>query len=113
VNLRPLAPVLLLAAAGCGTVHFDAPEGRRVKVLEEDAPTSVHVEETVWYFGWGAVELSDNHTAGIIERNDLAEVKLHATYSFSDSLLNLFTSILSFSRRRVIIDGNPLKKEGS
>jgi hypothetical protein len=103
--------LLLLVAAGCGTVHLDAPEGRRVKVLDRDAPTTVHVEETVWYFAWGGVDLSDTHTATIIEKHDLAEVKLHVTYDFSDSLINLFATFLSFSRRRIIIDGNPVRKE--
>jgi len=110
---KALAPTLLLlaAVAGCGTVHLDAPEGRRVKVLDRDAPTTVHVEETVWYFAWGGVDLSDTHTATIIEKHDLAEVKLHVTYDFSDSLINTFATFLSFSRRRIIIDGNPVRKE--
>jgi hypothetical protein len=108
-----LGPALMLVvAAGCGTVHLDAPEGRRVKVLERDAPTSVHVEETVWYFAWGGVDLSDTHTAAIIEKHDLAEVKVHVTYDFSDSLINTFATLLSFNRRRIIIDGNPAKKDG-
>ena len=110
--LKPLATgLLLLSVAGCGTVHLDAPEGRRVKVLERDAPTTVHVEETVWYFAWGGVDLSDTHTATIIQKHDLAEVKLHVTYDFSDSLINTFATFLSFSRRRIIIDGNPAGKE--
>jgi len=110
---KALAPILLILAAGtgCGTVHLDAPEGRRVKVLDRDAPTTVHVEETVWYFAWGGVDLSDTHTATIIAKHDLAEVKLHVTYDFSDSLINTFATFLSFSRRRIIIDGNPARKE--
>jgi len=107
-----VAGLLFLAVAGCGTVHIDAPEGRRVKVLERDAPTSVHIEETVWYFAWGGVDLSDTHTATIIEKNNLDEVKLHVTYNFGDSLINTFATLLSFNRRRIIIDGNPAKKEG-
>lgn len=97
---------LLLTLVGCGTVHVDAPEGKRVKLLDEDARTSVHVEETVWYFGWGSVDLSDTHTAGLLEKNQLVEARFQVTYNFWDSLLNTFTNILSFSRRRIIIDGN-------
>lgn len=100
----------LLLGAGCGTIHFDVSEGKRVKLLEQDAPTTVHVEETVWYALWGGVDLSDNHTAAIIDRHNLAEVKLHNTYSFWDSVINTFTSFLSFSRRRIVIDGNPVKE---
>lgn len=105
-----LAAGLLLTAVGCGTVHVDAPEGKRVKLLDEDAKTSVHIEETVWYFGWGSVDLSDTHTAGLLERNNLAEARFQVTYNFWDSLINTFTNILSFSRRRIIVDGN---REGS
>ena len=101
-----LAAGLLLTLVGCGTVHIDAPEGKRVRLLQEDAPTSVHVEETVWYFGWGAVDLSDTHTAGLLETHQLSEARFQVTYSFWDSLLNTFTSVLSFSRRRIVIDGN-------
>jgi hypothetical protein len=103
---RVLTPVLVILIAGCGTVHIDAPEGKRVRLLPEDAPTSVHVEETVWYFGWGAVDLSDTHTAGLLETHQLSEARFQVTYNFWDSLLNTFTSVLSFSRRRIIIDGN-------
>ena len=106
-----VAGLLLLSLAGCGTVHLDAPEGRPVKLLDRDAKTSVHVEETVWYFAWGGVDLSDTHTSSIIEKNNLAEVKVQVTYDFSDSLINLFATFLSFSRRRIVLDGNPVKKE--
>jgi hypothetical protein len=93
--------------AGCGTIHFDVPEGRRVKLLEVDAPTSVRVERTVWFALWGGKPLSDNHTASIIAEYNLKEVRLHNLYSTSDSIIDTFTSIVSFSRRRIIVEGNP------
>ena len=109
VLLCVLASSLFLLEGGCGTVYLDAPEGRRVKLLEENAPTTVHVEETVWYALWGGADLSDNHTARLIEENHLGEVRFQVKYSFLDSLINMITSIFSFSRRRIIIDGNPAK----
>jgi hypothetical protein len=102
-----LAILAVLALNGCGTVHFDAPEGRRVKVLDFDTPTTITVEWTVWYALWGAKPLSDNHTAGMIEAYNLKEVRLHNLYSGSDTVINTFTSIFSFSRRRIIVEGNP------
>ena len=92
--------------AGCGTVHFDVPEGARVKLLEVDAPTSVRVERTVWYALWGSKPLGDNHTASIIAEHHLTEVRLHNQYAASDVIINTFTSIASFSRRRIIVEGN-------
>jgi hypothetical protein len=102
--------ILLTAAAlaaGCGTVHFDVPEGRRVKLLEVDAPTSIRVERTVWYALWGDKPLEDNHTASIIAEYSLKEVRMSNGYSLSDSIIDTFTSIVSFSRRRIIVEGNP------
>jgi hypothetical protein len=98
--------LLTLGAAGCGTVHFDVPEGARVKLLEVDAPTSVRVERTCWYAGWGADPLDDNHTASIIAEYQFTEVRLHTLYSASDAIINTFTSIFSFSRRRIVVEGN-------
>jgi len=92
--------------AGCGTVHFDVPEGARVKLLEVDAPTSVRVERTCWYALWGAKPLGDNHTASMIAEHQLTEVRLHNQYSASEVIINTFTSIVSFSRRRIIVEGN-------
>ncbi len=97
----------LMAATGCGTIHFDVPPGRTVKLLDQDAPTSVRVERVVWYALWGDKPLSDNHTASIIAQYNLSEVRLHNLYSFSDSVIDTFTSIVSLSRRRIIVEGNP------
>jgi hypothetical protein len=99
--------LLTVAGAGCGTVHFDVPEGARVKLLEVDAPTSVRVEWTCWYALWGAEPLGDNHTASTIAKHQLTEVRLHNLYSASDVIINTFTSIVSFSRRRIVVEGNP------
>ena len=103
---RAVLLLLALVTTGCGTVHFDVPEGARVKLLEIDAPASVRVERTCWYALWGAKPLGDNHTASMIAENHLAEVRLHNQYSASDVIINTFTSIVSFSRRRIIVEGN-------
>ncbi len=96
--------------AGCGTVVFDVPEGRKVKLLEVDAPTSITIERVVWYALWGAIPLDDNHSASIIDHYDFKEVRMHNEYSASDSIINTFTSIVSFSRRRIVVEGNPRVK---
>jgi len=49
---------LLIAAAGllltgCGTVHFDAPPGQRIRLLTRDDPTEMRVEHKIWYAWWG------------------------------------------------------------
>jgi hypothetical protein len=99
--------MLMVLAAGCGTVHFDVPKGARVKLLEVDAPTSLRVERTVWYALWGGKPMGDNHTASIIAEYHFKEVRMSNGYSASDSIINTFTSIVTFSRRRIIVEGNP------
>ena len=110
---------LLLSAgvnflAGCGTVVFDVPQGSKVKLLEVDAPVSITVERTIWYALWGGIPLDDNHSASIVGYYNLKEVRMHTEYSVSDSIIDTFTSIVSYSRRRIIVEGNPrLKGEAS
>ena len=103
--------VALLFLTGCGTVHFDVPEGARVKLLDVDSPAEVHVERTVWYAVWGAVELGDTHTAATIEENHLASARFRTQYNAWDAIINTFTNLLSFSRRRIIVEGNPVKEK--
>jgi len=107
-------PSLLLAGtsfllAGCGTVHFDAPPGQRVKLLTLDDPTSVRVEHKIWYAGWGGKVLNGNHTAPLIATNQLVEVKMFTELTVGDNLINPITSVFSFSRRTLVIEGNPRK----
>ncbi len=97
----------VVALTGCGTIHFDVLKGKRVKLLERDAPTSVCIERPIWYALWGGIALSENHTAPFIDSHDLVEVKLHNQQSLWDSIINTFTVILSFSRRTMVIEGNP------
>jgi hypothetical protein len=101
----PLAAALILLT-GCGTVHFDAPPGQRVRLLTHDDPTAVRVEHKIWYAWWGGTVLNGNHTAPFIATNQLVEVKMFTELSVGDNLLNPFTSIFSFSRRTLVIEGN-------
>jgi hypothetical protein len=110
-----VAMALTLAAAslllaGCGTVHFDAPQGQRVRLLTQDDPAAVRVERTIWYALWGNKVMNENHTAPFIATNQLVEVKMYTELSAADSLINPFTSILSFSRRTLVIEGNRRKE---
>ena len=112
MSIRRVAALAMpLFLAGCGTIHFDVPPGTRLKLLERDAPASVRIERSVWYALWGGVELSENHTAPLIREFDLVEVRLHNQYTFLDVLINTFASLLSFSRRTVIVEGNPAPGE--
>ena len=95
-----------LVLAGCGTVHFDAPAGQRVRLLTLDDPTSMRVQYTIWYALWGGKVLNENHTAPLIANNHLAEVKMFTEASVTDSLINPLVSIFSFSRRTLVIEGN-------
>ena len=101
---------VLLFLSACGTIHFDVPAGRRVKLLHRDAPTSVRVVQPVWYVGWGAEPLGNNHTAPIIEEYNLTEVKLYNQQSLTDTIINTFSVFLSLSRRTMIVEGNPAEE---
>lgn len=103
--------LLVTLLPACGTIYFDVPEGRRVLLLDRDAATKVRVERVVWYVGWGAEPLNENHTAPFIAELGLVEVRLYNEQSTWDSIINVFTSLLSFSRRTMIIEGNPAKGE--
>lgn len=96
-----------LVLAGCGAVHFDVPEGQRVKLLTADDVASVRVEQKIWYALWGGKPLTENHTAPFIAANRLAAVKMYSQQSLSDGAINMVTVILSFSRRTLVIEGNP------
>jgi hypothetical protein len=106
---------LLIAAAGllltgCGTVHFDAPPGQRIRLLTRDDPTEMRVEHKIWYAWWGGTVLNGNHTAPFIATNQLVEVKMFTELSVGDNLINPITSIFSFSRRTLVIEGNRRKE---
>lgn len=103
---RILLILLLLLPAGCGTIHIDAPEGKRVRLLDQDAAVSVETDRKVWFALWGAVDLSDTHTAAMIEEKGLTEARFHVRYTTWDAILNLFVSLLGFSQRSVIVEGN-------
>jgi hypothetical protein len=112
---RVIQHLLILSSAvlfltGCGTVNFDVPKGQRVKLLTEDDPTTVRVEKKVWYALWGDKPLSENHTAPFIEEYHLTEVKMMTQQDWVDTIINLVVSPLSFSRRTVVIEGNPAKE---
>jgi hypothetical protein len=107
---RLLIAATSLLLAGCGTVHFDAPQGQRVKLLTQDDPAAVRVEHTIWYAWWGGKVMNGNHTAPFIATNQLVEVKMYAELSVADNLINPFTSVFSFSRRTLVIEGNRRKE---
>ena len=105
---------LLIAAAGllltgCGTVHFDAQPGQRIRLTRDDQ-TGVRVEHKIWYAWWGGKVLNGNHTAPFIATNQLVEVKMFTELSVGDNLINPITSIFSFSRRTLVIEGNRRKE---
>jgi hypothetical protein len=78
--------------------------------LTRDDPAAVRVEHTIWYALWGGKVMNENHTAPFIATNQLVEVKMYTELSVADNLINPFTSIFSFSRRTLVIEGNQRKE---
>ena len=68
------------------------------------------MEHKIWYAWWGGKVLNGNHTAPFIATNQLVEVKMFTELSVGDNLINPITSIFSFSRRTLVIEGNRRKE---
>lgn len=96
-----------LLLSGCGAVKLVAPEGREVRILPTDAPASVKVDRTVWYWMWGGRPISDNTTRQDIEAFQLREVRYTTKQTAFEMLTNPLTSIISVVRRTLIVEGNP------
>ncbi len=102
-------PAILLIGVlvqGCGTMYLDAPKIGSIKVLPRDAVTEVRIEKKVWFKWWGAQPWDDPHTATIIKENNLKEVRLYMTNTFTDGLFNIFPGMIGFPRRTLIVEGN-------
>jgi hypothetical protein len=110
---RSIGPWLVLcialagASVGCGTTQLVAPPGRDVRIMPADVPASVHVERTIWFWCWGARPISDNTTREDIEKYNLREVRIDTYQKWYEMIMNPITSIFSFQRRTLIVEGNP------
>jgi len=100
--------LLFFSLTGCGIIHMNAPSGSRVKLLTNNAPASVRVEQTVWYKWWGLDPINPSEAEGgtIIAREGLTEARMQMTNTFTDSLVTLVTGIFGFPRRTLIVEGN-------
>jgi len=100
-----LIGLLVLSWSGCGTVYMDAPP-KGVRLLARDAPAEVRVQRTVWFKWWGNAPKSDNHAASMIEAEGLKEARVTMTNTAADSIIGVFTGIVGFPRRSLIVEGN-------
>lgn len=96
--------LLLVLLGGCGTVYLDGPPG--VRLLASDAPVSVKAQRTVWFWLWGNKPLSDPYAATLIKENGLSEARVTMTNTAADSIISVFTGIVGFPRRTIIVEGN-------
>ena len=108
--LRPLIRSSVLASNlllfGCGTMYLDAPADQSITLLHRYAPTTVRIEQPIWFKWWGGQAIDDPHTATIIQENQLKEVRLYMTNTFVDGLYNIIPGIFGFPRRTLIVEGN-------
>ena len=103
---RSLSLAAALALTGCGAVQIESPPGRPVRILGADEPASVREERVVWYALWGGKPLSDTSTADTIARHELREVRVDTELTPYDTVVNIFTSLVSVVRRTLIVEGN-------
>jgi hypothetical protein len=101
-----VALLTLLVISGCGTVTLVVPQGREVRLLEEDEPASVHVERKLWFWQWGAQPISDNTTIPEIEAYNLREIRIVTVQTLLDNLITMVTSTISVTRITLVVEGN-------
>lgn len=96
----------LILFSSCGTVRLEVPEGQEVRLLMSDESSEIRVERTVWFWLWGAKPISDNSIKSEIEKYNLKEVRAYTTQTMTDNFVTVVTSIVSITRRTLIIEGN-------
>jgi hypothetical protein len=116
MNLRAMSKLLrigLLAVlclsffAGCGTARLQVPEGREVRLLDEDEYASVRESRRVWFWLWGNSAISDDSTIPEIEKHNLKEVRMTSKQTLLDTVINVLGGVVSIVCRTIVVEGNP------
>lgn len=98
--------VCLLMFSSCGTVRLEVPKGQDVRLLMVAESSEIRVERTVWFWLWGAKPISDNSIKSEVEKYNFKEVRAYTTQTMTDNIVTLVTSIVSITRRTLVIEGN-------
>ena len=98
--------ICLLMFSSCGTVRLEVPKGQDVRLLMEAESSEIRVERTVWFWLWGAKPISDNSIKSEVEKYNFKEVRAYTTQTMTDNIVTLVTSIISITRRTLVIEGN-------
>ena len=104
---RRAVVLLALALSACGAIQIESPPGAHLRIMDADEPASVRDERVVWYALWGGKPLSEISTAPTIAEHELREVRVSTELTPVDSVVNVVTSLVSFVRRTVVVEGNP------
>ena len=105
--MRRISALVLagLFSAGCATVVVEAPEGRRVPLATQDAPTEATYQKRVWYFLWGLVPLTNNSSADLVAKVPQGKkVRVKVQYSLTDVVIGIFTSLVSVVPQTVEVE---------
>jgi hypothetical protein len=98
--------ICLILFSSCGTVRLEVPKGQDVRLLMNAESSEVRVERTVWFWLWGAKPISDNSIKSEVEKHNLKEVRAYTTQTMTDNIVTLVTSLVSITRRTLVIEGN-------
>lgn len=98
--------ICLILFSSCGTVRLEVPKGQNVRLLMNAESSEVRVERTVWFWLWGAKPISDNSIKSEVEKHNLKEVRAYTTQTMTDNIVTLVTSLVSITRRTLVIEGN-------
>jgi hypothetical protein len=98
-----------LAALGCFSVPIEPPAGTRVRVLSGDAPVDVVEEYRAWFVVWGLFPLTDTRVADVIQREQLAEVRVRTVDTVPDALIAFVYTVLApvgILPQTIVVEGN-------
>jgi len=109
---RPLRPTFLAVfflspLTGCGTTRIQVPEGRVVRLLEEEEPASVVEERRLWFWLWGNAAINDDSPVPEIEAYDLEEIRVTSKQTLLDTMINVVGGAASIVCRTIVVEGNP------
>lgn len=92
---------------GCGTARLVVPEGREVRLLEEDEYASVRETRRVWFWLWGNAVITDDSPVTEIEKYDLKEVRMTSKQTLLDTVFNVIGGGVTIVCRTIVVEGNP------
>jgi len=100
--------VIFLSLTGCFRTELAAPEGMEVRILAQDEPVKFTTEYKNFYLLGGLLPIWTTQPEEIIEKENLAEVRIRTRDTISDSVITLVSCLLPIMifPQHVVLEGN-------